>query len=75
MVLERENAIPVLRKIVGSTDPNNAAPGTIRGDFAIITRRNIIHASDSPESAEREIGLFFSSEEICPFVDGNEEWL
>ena len=74
MVLEREDAIASLRKLTGATDPAKAAPGTIRGDYAIITRRNIIHASDSPESAEREINLFFSSEEIHPFEDGNARW-
>lgn len=74
MVLEREDAIASLRKLTGATDPAKAAPGTIRGDYAIVTRRNIIHASDSPESAEREINLFFSSEEIHPFEDGNARW-
>ncbi len=74
MVLERENAISELRSLAGSTNPDDAHPGTIRGDFGVITRRNIVHASDSPESAEREISLFFSPEEIIPFEDGNAKW-
>ncbi len=75
MVLQRENAITTLRKICGATNPENAEMGTIRGDYAVSTERNIIHASDSPESAKREIGLFFKEEEIFPFEDGNEHWL
>lgn len=74
MVLEREDAIASLRKLAGATDPAKAAPGTIRADYAIVTQKNIIHASDSPESANREINLFFSDEEIHPFEDGNAEW-
>jgi nucleoside-diphosphate kinase len=74
MVLEREDAIASLRKLAGATDPAKAAPGTIRADYAIVTQKNIIHASDSPESADREINLFFSGEEIHSFEDGNAEW-
>jgi len=74
MVLERENAIATLRQICGATNPDDATPGTIRGDFAVITRRNIVHASDSVESANREIALFFNDNEIFPFEDGNGKW-
>ncbi len=74
MVLERENAIESLRKLAGATNPDNAAPGTIRGDFGVTTRKNIIHASDSRESAEREIKLFFSGEEILNYSDSLDEW-
>lgn len=74
MVLERENAIAALRQIAGKTNPDEAAPGTLRGDFAVITRRNILHASDSPESAKREAALFFSPEELFPYEDGNARW-
>jgi nucleoside-diphosphate kinase len=74
MVLERENAVKVLRRLAGPTNPDEASPGTIRGDFGVITRRNILHASDSPESAAREISLFFSPDEIVPFEDGNARW-
>ena len=64
MVWQGENAIKAVRKIVGKTDPHEAGPGTIRGDMAAITRMNLVHASDSPESAKREIALFFDESEI-----------
>ena len=60
MVIEGEDAISLIRKMVGATNPQEADLGTIRGDYAVETGRNIIHASDAPESAEREIGLFFN---------------
>lgn len=59
MVLEGESAISLVRKVMGETDPRKAAPGTIRGDFAVEITRNIVHGSDKPETAAREIGLFF----------------
>lgn len=59
MVLSGENAVPVCRKLMGATNPADAAPGTIRGDFGLIMDANIIHGSDSPESAKREIAIFF----------------
>lgn len=59
MVLQGERAIEIVRILNGSTDAGLAAPGTIRGDFSIFYQRNIVHASDSPETAEREIGLWF----------------
>ncbi len=59
MVVEGENAQPVMRVMIGATDPAEAAPGTIRGDLALDMAHNLVHASDSPESAEREIKLFF----------------
>ncbi|MFC4617808.1 nucleoside-diphosphate kinase [Camelliibacillus cellulosilyticus] len=66
MVWEGENVIATARKMMGATNPADAAPGTIRGDFATEVSENIIHGSDSPESAKREIGLFFSdSESVC----------
>nr|3VVT_A Chain A, Nucleoside diphosphate kinase [synthetic construct]3VVT_B Chain B, Nucleoside diphosphate kinase [synthetic construct] len=64
MVLEGKNAVEVVRKMVGATNPKEAAPGTIRGDFGLDVGKNVIHASDSPESAEREISLFFKDEEL-----------
>jgi len=64
MVVEGENAISVVRKMIGKTNPAEAEPGTIRGDFALTTPDNVIHASDSKESAEREIKLFFKEDEI-----------
>ncbi len=69
MVIEGESAITRLRMLCGATNIDNAAPGTIRGDYASTTRMNIIHASDSVESAEREIDLFFSSGEIAKHQD------
>jgi nucleoside-diphosphate kinase len=74
MILEGEGAVALVRRLAGPTDIGEAPPGTIRGDFAARTRLNIIHASDSPASAEREIALFFTAGEIYPWEDGNEKW-
>ncbi len=59
LILSGDEAIPVVRGIVGATDGRKAAPGTIRGDFSLSNQENLIHASDSPESATREIALWF----------------
>lgn len=59
MRVEGENAIKVMRNLVGATNPAEAAPGTIRGDLALSLPDNLVHGSDSPESAERELKLFF----------------
>jgi nucleoside-diphosphate kinase len=59
LVAEGERAIEAFRALAGATDPVKAAPGTIRGDFALAVSQNIVHGSDSPESAEREIKIFF----------------
>ena len=75
MVVEGDGAIAVLRKLCGSTKAEEAAPGTIRGDFAMHTTLNVIHASDSTESAAREIGLFFKPDEILEWQDGNYGWV
>jgi len=64
MVLQGENAISTVREIMGATDPAKAAPGTIRRDFASNVERNIVHGSDSPESASFEINYFFNALEI-----------
>ncbi|MDR1862565.1 MAG: nucleoside-diphosphate kinase [Treponema sp.] len=74
MILEGEGAIALVRRLVGSTDIRESLPGTIRGDYAARTRLNIVHASDSPESAARETAFFFKPEEICPWEDGNATW-
>jgi len=63
-VLEGPEAISVVRKMIGVTNPLAAEPGTIRGDFGLDIEANIVHGSDGPESAEREIGLYFSEDEI-----------
>jgi nucleoside-diphosphate kinase len=59
LVLEGEGAIPVVRSTMGATNPANSAPGTIRGDFALSMPDNLVHGSDSPESAQREVALWF----------------
>ena len=59
LVLEGEEAVVAARQVIGATNPLQAAPGSIRGDFAIAVGQNMVHGSDSPESAEREAGLFF----------------
>jgi nucleoside-diphosphate kinase len=64
MVWEGTAAISVARAMMGATDPADAAPGTIRGDFALELEENVVHGSDGPESAAREIALFFRDEEI-----------
>ena len=63
-VLEKENAVQDYRTLMGTTNPETAAEGTIRRDFALNQRENSVHGSDSPESAAREIAYFFASEEI-----------
>lgn len=60
MVLSGPDAVPVVRKLMGVTNPAEAAPGTIRGDFGLTLDANVVHGSDSPQSAEREIAIFFS---------------
>ena len=60
MVISGEGAVAKVRTLMGATNPADAAPGTIRGDFGLIMDENVIHGSDSPESAEREIGIFFA---------------
>jgi nucleoside-diphosphate kinase len=64
LVLEGESAIGVVRTTMGATNPASAAPGTIRGDLALAMPDNLVHGSDSSESAEREIGLWFSDDEL-----------
>ena len=64
LVVEGESAIGVVRTTMGATNPTEAAPGTIRGDLALAMPNNLVHGSDSTESAEREIGLWFSADEL-----------
>ena len=59
MAVEGDEAISVVRQMMGATDPKKATQGTIRGDYGLITTENLVHGSDSPESAERELKLFF----------------
>jgi nucleoside-diphosphate kinase len=72
MVWEGRDVVPIVRTLVGATNPQEAAPGTIRGDFGIDTGRNIIHASDSPESAAREIALHFRPAELSSYTRTDE---
>lgn len=75
MVLQGKNAVSVIRTMVGATNPSEAAAGTIRGDFGLDTGRNIVHASDSNESAKREISIHFSESEISQYLRIDEQWL
>ncbi|OCA92752.1 nucleoside-diphosphate kinase [Pseudobacillus wudalianchiensis] len=75
MVWEGENVIATARQMMGSTNPKDAAPGTIRGDFGVTVGKNIIHGSDSPESAEREISIFFKEEELTTYNKQINEWI
>lgn len=65
MVVEGENAIAEWRKMMGATNPKDAAPGTIRGDLATTIDENVVHGSDAPATAEREIGIFFDPSELA----------
>jgi nucleoside-diphosphate kinase len=75
MVWEGENCIKAIRQTMGSTNPSEAAPGTIRHDFALITSRNLTHASDSVENAQIEINLWFKPDEICAWEKAGETWV
>ena len=75
MVLEGENAVSVCRNMMGKTNPSESAPGTIRGDYAMVTGLNIIHGSDSPESAKREISIFFKPEELVTYDRTSDKWI
>ena len=75
MVWEGEDSITTVRTVVGITNPADAGPGTIRGDYGMTTGRNIIHASDSPESAKREINLFFQENEVLDYTRIDEVWI
>jgi nucleoside-diphosphate kinase len=75
MVWEGDNIISVMRNMMGATNPQDAVPGTIRGDFGQQTGRNLIHGSDSPESAKREIELFFNDYELQSYEKSVDGWL
>jgi nucleoside-diphosphate kinase len=74
LALEGREAISVCRRIVGATDGAEAAPGTIRGEFALSRRHNLVHASDGPESARRELALFFREDEL-QFAEAEDMWV
>jgi nucleoside-diphosphate kinase len=67
MILEGDSAVSVVREIIGTTDGRKASPGTIRGDFALSIQENVVHASDSPESFERESKVIFSDEDYITY--------
>ena len=75
MVWEGENAVTICRNMMGKTKPLESAPGTIRGDYCLVTGLNIIHGSGSPESAAREIGIFFKPEELVEYTKDSDKWL
>jgi nucleoside-diphosphate kinase len=75
MVWEGDNIISTMRNMMGATDPQDAATGTIRGDFGQQTGRNLIHGSDSAESARREIDLFFNDYELQSYERSIDPWL
>ncbi|HZG14941.1 MAG TPA: nucleoside-diphosphate kinase [Candidatus Bathyarchaeia archaeon] len=75
MVWEGNNVIATARNMMGKTNPADAAPGTIRGDYATSVGMNIIHGSDSPESAEREINLWFGANEVVSFEKTIQRWI
>jgi nucleoside-diphosphate kinase len=74
-VFEGTNAVESVRNTVGKTNPRDAAPGTIRGDFGLEIGRNLIHASDSIESAEREAGIFFDASELQSYERAIDKWV
>jgi nucleoside-diphosphate kinase len=74
-VIEGPNAIQVVRTMVGATRPHEAAPGTIRGDLALTGLRNLIHASDGPDTAAQEIALWFRPEEIASYERAVDQWI
>ena len=72
---EGNNAVQMVRNSVGATNPLQAAPGTIRADFAVDIGRNLIHASDAPATAERELALWFGSDELVSYERDVDRWI
>ena len=75
IALEGENVVDAVRKSMGSTNPQDANPGTIRGDLAVNIGRNLIHGSDSVESAIRELAIFFNDEELYEYEREADNWV
>ena len=75
MVVEGKDAVKITRKIVGATNPAEAEPGSIRGDYALEIGRNIIHAGDSPENAITEYQIYFKEEEFSNYKKIDQDWL
>jgi nucleoside-diphosphate kinase len=74
-VLKGKDAIAIARKMMGATFGSKAEPGTIRGDYGVSNSFNLIHGSDSPESAQRELGLFFKAEELMEWTSAGQGWV
>ena len=75
MAWEAENAVEAVRNTMGQTNPTTSPPGTIRGDLALDIGRNLVHGSDSRESAERELALFFGAGELLDYTRANDGWI
>jgi nucleoside-diphosphate kinase len=75
MVWQGDGVVASARKIIGATNPLNAEPGTIRGDFGVSIGRNLIHGSDAIETAQTEIALWFSNDELVSWESANKAWL
>ena len=75
MVLEGKGVVEEVRKMMGKTNPKDAAPGTIRGDFGIEIGRNVIHGADSIENAKREMAIYFKEEELLSYDNSVDGWL
>ena len=73
--VEGTSAVQMVRNTVGATNPLNAAPGTIRADLALDIGRNLIHASDAPETADRELALWFERSELVSYLRSNDAWI
>ena len=75
MVLEGENAVQLVRATMGQTSPVESTPGSVRGDYGMTIGMNLVHGSDSDESAQREISLFFSPDEILSYERDVDKWI
>ena len=75
MAFEGNNAVAIVRKTMGATNPADSPPGSIRGDFGVDIGRNLVHGSDSPESAVRELGLFFTADELLSYDRATDSWI
>ncbi|NQW23051.1 MAG: nucleoside-diphosphate kinase [SAR202 cluster bacterium] len=75
MAWEADNAVEAVRNTMGQTNPTTSPPGTIRGDLGLDIGRNLVHGSDSPESAQRELSLFFGASELLDYSRSNDPWI
>ncbi|MBO93229.1 MAG: nucleoside-diphosphate kinase [Rhodospirillaceae bacterium] len=75
MAWEADNAVEAVRNTMGQTNPTTSPPGTIRGDLGLDIGRNLVHGSDSPESAQRELALFFGAGELLDYSRSNDSWI